>query len=98
MVVIGVGGGGANVELNLLGLMATRSRIGGSTLRARSRREKANVAAGVSAQVVPLFADGRITVPLCATYPMSDVTAAYERFAAGSKLGKIVLVNPEHAT
>jgi NADPH2:quinone reductase len=97
VVVIGVGSG-AKVELNLLGLMATRSRICAATLRARSRREKANVAAGVSAHVVPLLAAGRISVPVCATYPMSEATAAYERFAAGSKLGKVVLVNPDHAT
>ena len=31
-------------------------------------------------------------VPLAATFPLSDATAAYQRFAAGSKLGKIVLV------
>jgi NADPH:quinone reductase-like Zn-dependent oxidoreductase len=67
-------------------------------LRARSRREKANVAAAVSAHVVPLLADGRITVPVCDTFSMSEAATAYERFAAGKKLGKIVLVNPETTT
>ena len=37
--VIGVGGG-AQVELDLLSLMATRARIGGSTLRGRDRRRE----------------------------------------------------------
>jgi NADPH:quinone reductase len=92
--VVGVGSG-ATVELNLLQLMAARARIGGATLRARSRTEKANVAAAVSTHVLPLLAAGRITVPVCATFPMADADAAYDRFAAGSKFGKVVLVNPE---
>ena len=57
VVVIGVGGG-AQMELNLFTLMGRRARIGGSTLRARSRREKANVAAAVAAHVVPAAGGG----------------------------------------
>ena len=52
------------------------------------------MARGVEADVLPRLASGEIRVPLAATYPMADATAAYERFAAGGKLGKIVLVNP----
>jgi NADPH:quinone reductase-like Zn-dependent oxidoreductase len=92
VVVIGVGSG-ANIELNLLQLMGARARIGGATLRARSRAEKANVAAAVATQVLPLLAAGRIRVPVCASFPMAEATAAYERFGAGGKLGKVVLVN-----
>jgi NADPH:quinone reductase-like Zn-dependent oxidoreductase len=91
VVVIGVGSG-ATVSLNLLGLMGSRARISGSTLRARSRREKADVAAGVEAHVLPLLASGRVSVPVCHTFAMSEADAAYEQFGAGSKLGKIVLV------
>ncbi len=92
VVVIGVGSGGA-MELDLMGLMTKRVRIGGSTLRARTRREKADVAAEVAAHVLPLLASGRIRVPVCAAFPMADATDAYDRFAAGGKLGKVVLVN-----
>jgi NADPH:quinone reductase-like Zn-dependent oxidoreductase len=91
VVVIGVGSG-ATLVLNLLQLMGTRARIGGSTLRPRSRSEKADVAAGVAAHVLPHLASGRISVPVCATFPMADAQAAYEFFAAGGKLGKVVLV------
>jgi NADPH:quinone reductase-like Zn-dependent oxidoreductase len=91
VVVIGVGSG-ARVEVNLLQLMGARARIGGSTLRARSRHEKASVAAGVAAHVLPLLATGRIAVPVCATFPLAEAAAAYDRFAAGSKLGKVVLL------
>jgi NADPH:quinone reductase-like Zn-dependent oxidoreductase len=90
VVVIGVGAG-ASITLNLFGLMSARARIGGSTLRARSRREKANVASAVAADVLPLLASGRVRVPVCHTFAMADAEQAYEQFAAGSKLGKIVL-------
>ncbi|MEX2268221.1 MAG: zinc-binding dehydrogenase [Acidimicrobiia bacterium] len=42
--------------------------------------------------MLPLLERGAIEVPVAAEIPMSDAAAAYERFAAGAKLGKIVLV------
>lgn len=91
IVVIGVGGG-TRAELDLLALMARRGRIHASTLRARPLEEKAEVAQRVARSVLPAFASARIRVPVAATYPMADAAAAYDRFAAGAKLGKIVLV------
>lgn len=90
-VVIGVGGG-SRMELDLFRLMAARARIAGSTLRSRSREEKAAVVGAVEAHVLPLLAEGRLRVPVCDTFPMAEAAAAYERFGRGSKLGKVVLV------
>jgi NADPH:quinone reductase len=92
IVVIGAGGGG-NAELNLLTLMAKRGRIHASLLRPRPLEEKARAVQLVAAQVVPFLDDGdaRLEVPVAATYPMQDAEAAYDRFVAGGKLGKIVL-------
>lgn len=90
VVVIGVGAG-ARLELNLLALMGSRATIGGSTLRARSSDEKAAVARLVEEFALTLLAEGRVTVPVAATLPMAEAATAYERFAAGGKLGKIVL-------
>ena len=92
IIVIGVGSG-AKMEINLLQLMGARASIGGATLRGRSRREKANVAAGVAAHVLPLLDAGRVRVPVCATFPLSEADAAYDRFTAGAKLGKVVLLS-----
>ncbi len=89
--VIGIGAG-ARAEVNLGELMQRRGRIHGSTLRARSLEDKADAARRVEAHVLPLLGDGRIRVPVAATYPMAEAQDAYERFAAGGKLGKIVLV------
>jgi NADPH:quinone reductase-like Zn-dependent oxidoreductase len=89
--IIGVGGGAA-AELNLLDLMGRRGRIHGSTLRTRSLEDKAVAARAVEVHVLPLLADGRVRVPVEATFPMAEAAAAYERFTAGGKLGKVVLV------
>ena len=40
---------------------------------------------------MPELAAGRLKVPVLATYPLADATAAYERFVARGKAGKIVL-------
>jgi len=88
--VIGVSAG-AKTELNLLALMGKRARIHGSTLRARPLEEKALTARLIEHEVLPLFDSGALRVPIAETYPLAEAAAAYERFAAGGKLGKIVL-------
>jgi NADPH2:quinone reductase len=94
IVVIGVGGGGARADLDLLTLMHRRGRISASTLRARPLLDKAAVARAVDAHVLPLLRSGRIGVPVQTTFPMDRATDAYEHFATSGKFGKIVLVPP----
>ena len=89
--IIGVGAG-ATAEINLMALMTKRARIMGSTLRSRSLEDKADAARRIERHVLPLVESGRITVPIAETYPMSEAQEAYERFDAGGKLGRIVLV------
>jgi NADPH:quinone reductase len=89
--VIGMGAG-STAELNFGLLMVKRGRIHGSTLRARPLEEKALTARRVERSVLPLFASGALKVPVAATFPLAEAAAAYDRFAAGGKLGKIVLV------
>lgn len=91
IVVIGVGGG-AKVELNLLALMGKRGRISASTLRARPLEEKAATARALERHVLPLVDRGEIRVPVAEAFAIDEVAAAYERFAAGGKLGKVVLL------
>jgi putative PIG3 family NAD(P)H quinone oxidoreductase len=88
--VIGVSAG-VSEQLNLLVLMAKRARVHGSTLRARSLEEKALTARRLEHEVLPLFEDGTLEVPVANTFPLGDAEAAYERFELGGKLGKIVL-------
>ncbi len=88
--VIGIGGG-ARADVDLGVLMGKRARIYGSTLRNRPLEGKAAAARRVEAEVLPLFASGRLHVPVHAAFPLADVDKAYESFAAGGKFGKIIL-------
>jgi NADPH2:quinone reductase len=88
--IIGVGAG-AKAEIDLRALMGKRGRILGSMLRNRSLEDKAMTARLVEKMVLPGFASGDLAVPVAATYPLEDAAAAYERFKAGAKFGKIVL-------
>jgi NADPH2:quinone reductase len=90
--VIGIGGTGPTAEINLLAVMGKRARIHGSTLRARPLEEKAIAMRLVEKEVLPLFEAGRLTVPVAETFGLDEVEAAYERFQAGGKLGKLVLL------
>lgn len=93
IVVIGVGAG-PKAELNLLALMGKRGTIRASTLRARPLEEKALAMRRVESEVLPGFESGTLTVPVADTFDIDDVEKAYERFAAGGKLGKVVLTLP----
>jgi len=89
--VIGVAGG-FKAELNLLALMGKRGSISSSTLRSRPLEEKALTARAMERSVLPLLARGDVRVPVAETFGLDQVHDAYERFAAGGKLGKIVLL------
>jgi NADPH:quinone reductase len=91
IVVIGIGAG-AKAELHLGALMGKRATLRGSTMRARPLEEKAIASRLLERQVLPLFEDARLEVPVAATFPLEEAAQAYERFEAGGKLGKIVLL------
>jgi NADPH:quinone reductase-like Zn-dependent oxidoreductase len=88
--VVGIGAG-AQADLDLRALMYKRVRLFGTVMRARSLEEKAMMTRAVERSVLPGFVSGDLSVFVAATYPLDDVAAAYERFQAGGKLGKIVL-------
>jgi NADPH:quinone reductase len=91
IVVIGIGAG-AKGELNLALLMGKRGAIRASTLRARPLEQKADAARRVERHVLPLIESGAVKVPVAESFPLDEVEAAYERFAAGGKLGKVIVL------
>jgi NADPH2:quinone reductase len=93
IMVIGTGAG-ATGEINLGMLMMKRARLLGSTLRARPLELKALTARAVERSVLPLLASGAVKVPVAKVYPLEEAEAAYDHFAAGGKLGKLVLAMP----
>jgi NADPH:quinone reductase-like Zn-dependent oxidoreductase len=92
IVVIGIGAG-AKAELNLRDLMTRRATLRASTLRARPLEEKAATARAMEHHVLPLLAAGAVRVPVAETFPLERAAEAYDRFAEGGKVGKIVLLS-----
>ena len=92
LVVIGISAG-AKGELNLGALMGNRGRVMASTLRSRPLEEKSLAARLLERSVLPLIDSGAVKVPVHATYPLEQAAEAYDAFAAGGKLGKIVLTS-----
>jgi putative PIG3 family NAD(P)H quinone oxidoreductase len=88
-------GAGATAEINLGLVMMKRARIHGSTLRARPLELKALATRAVERSALPALAGGEITVPIAESFPLERVADAYDRFRAGGKLGKIVLLPAE---
>jgi len=84
--VIGTGAG-SRAEIDFGYLTRKRARIHGSTLRARSIEEKAQVMAALGA----FMAEHALRVPVEETFPLERTQDAYERFRAGNKFGKIVV-------
>ena len=52
---------------------------------------KARIAQGLSKNVLPMLADGRVKVVLDSTFPLKDVALAHTRMDEGTHIGKIVL-------
>jgi NADPH:quinone reductase-like Zn-dependent oxidoreductase len=90
VVVIGVGGG-SKVEIDLLNVMVKRTVLTGSTLRSRSRAEKAAVIARVNETLVPLWSEGRLHVPSAGRFNFEDINRAYNFFAKPGKFGKVIV-------
>jgi NADPH2:quinone reductase len=82
---------GSRVEVEFGHLLRARGRIHASTLRSRTREEKADVIRRLADDVLPLLAQGRVVVPVHQTFPLERAEEAYEAFAAGGKFGKLVL-------
>jgi NADPH:quinone reductase len=91
IVVIGIAAG-AKGEINLRDLMTRRVTLRASMLRARPLEEKALTARAMEHHVLPLFEAGALRVPVAETFPLERAAEAYDRFAEGGKIGKIVLV------
>jgi putative PIG3 family NAD(P)H quinone oxidoreductase len=83
--------GGATGALPFGRLLERRATLIGSMLRSRPDEEKAALAAGFSAQVLPLFASGAVRPVIDAVLPVEQVREAYERMERGESFGKLVV-------
>lgn len=90
LVLIATMGGGA-AELDLRAVLAKRLRLVGSTLRARSLAEKADLTSSFVRDVLPGFSDGRFRPLVDSVFPLDRAADAHRRMAANANVGKIVL-------
>jgi putative PIG3 family NAD(P)H quinone oxidoreductase len=83
--------GGATAALPLSRLLERRATLIGSVLRNRPEAEKAALAAGFTAQVLPLLASGEVRPVIDAVLPVEQVREAYVRLERGEVFGKLVV-------
>ena len=83
--------GGRKAELDLGKLLGKRGAIAATSLRARSKPEKATIVAEVRAKVWPLIESGAVRPIVQGTYPLEQVADAHRELAASEHIGKILL-------
>jgi putative PIG3 family NAD(P)H quinone oxidoreductase len=83
---------GARAELDLAELLRRRLRLHGSTLRGRSRAEKAALVGAFFDFAGVRLATGALRPVIDRVLPFDQLPAAYAQLAAGVELGKIVAV------
>jgi putative PIG3 family NAD(P)H quinone oxidoreductase len=93
LVVIGLQGG-LRGELNLGALLTKGARVVGTTLRARSAQQKAEIVAEVAWTLWPLVEQQRVRPVVDRVLPLTEAAEAHRALEAGEHVGKIALVVP----
>ena len=83
--------GGPRAEIDLALLMRKRARLVGSTLRARSRAEKAKLIARFRDEYLPAFDAGRLRVSIDAVYTPEHAAQAFQRMHESRTIGKLLI-------
>jgi NADPH:quinone reductase-like Zn-dependent oxidoreductase len=82
---------GRKAEVDLGPVLSRRLRVVGSTLRPRSREEKARLVADFSEFALPRLKDGRLRPVVDRVIPLERAAEAYKALERGGVFGKIVL-------
>ncbi len=82
---------GSKAEIDFSRLMLKRVTYTGSTLRIRTNAFKAALAQALEAKVWPLLTQGKVKVPIDATFPLAKAADAHRRMESSAHVGKIVL-------
>ena len=83
--------GGRTAEVDLGVLLALQGTVFGSTVRARTLAEKADLASDFTAWGVPRLADGRLKPVVDRILPLDDVVEAHRAVGADETVGKVLL-------
>lgn len=85
---------GARADADLALLMRKRARLVGSTLRARTREEKATIVARFRDEILPGFTAGVLRVDVDSVFPAARAAEAFERMRENRNAGKILIAWP----
>jgi NADPH2:quinone reductase len=86
---------GSRITLDAMPIMLKRLTFTGSTLRARSSRQKADIAAQLKAHVWPLLAQGKCLPVIHQIFALGDARQAHALMESSAHIGKIVFVVKE---
>ena len=84
-------GGAKAKEVKLGQIMMKRLTITGSTMRARSTAEKAEIAQGLKEQIAPLWAKGECLPMIYKTFKFDQIQDAHAAMDTGEHVGKVVV-------
>ena len=87
----------SRVEVDWITLMTRRLTFTGSTLRPRSREDKAAMARALEAEVWPLLSQGKLLPVIDSTYALANAAQAHQRMETSQHIGKILLEVPQSA-
>ena len=85
----------SRIEVDWITLMTRRLTFTGSTLRPRSREDKAAMARALEAEVWPVLSQGRLLPVIDSTYPLANAGEAHRRMETSQHIGKILLEVPQ---
>jgi len=83
--------GGRKAAIDIFEIMQKRLIVTGSTLRHRSKEEKARLIREVEAKTWPLVASGQLKPLIYRTFPIKNASLAHKVMESGAHIGKIVL-------
>jgi putative PIG3 family NAD(P)H quinone oxidoreductase len=88
-----IGGSTTPTPLDLGSLMAKRASVTATMLRSRPANQKADIVAGVTRNVLPLFESGAIETVVHTTIRLPEAARAHALLESGETLGKVILDN-----
>jgi NADPH2:quinone reductase len=91
LIIIATQGGNTDPDLDFRLVMMKRISITGSTMRARTRAEKAAVAEGLRQRVWPKLNEGACQPVIQASFPLAQAADAHRLMEDGRHIGKIAL-------
>ena len=89
--------GGRTAAVDLWQVMRKRLILTGSTLRHRSKEDKARLVRAVEEKVWPWVNDGKVKPLIYKTFPIKNAAEAHKVMESGAHIGKMVLEVPPHA-